>query len=125
MSRAFLQRNDSTDHPSATDPYFLYAASNIGSFLALLSYPIVIEPMISLTTQTWLWATLLWRRTSGGWELADLVDAGHTYEQAAEQLGVTPSAVSQRAQAAAIVEARRARELVTELTRQLLTPEAA
>ncbi|MPZ38113.1 MAG: class I SAM-dependent methyltransferase [Rhizobiales bacterium] len=46
-----------TDHPSANDPYFLYAASNIGSFLALLSYPIVIEPMISLTTQTWLWAT--------------------------------------------------------------------
>ena len=29
-----------TDHPSANDPYFLYAASNIGSFLALLSYPI-------------------------------------------------------------------------------------
>src|SRR5262245_59346603 len=45
-----------TDHPSANDPYFLYAASNIGSFLALLSYPILIEPTISLTTQTWLWA---------------------------------------------------------------------
>ena len=45
-----------TDHPSANDPYFLYAASNIGSFLALLSYPILIEPMISLTAQTWLWA---------------------------------------------------------------------
>jgi hypothetical protein len=45
-----------TDHPSANDPYFLYAASNIGSFLALLSYPIVIEPMITLTGQTWSWA---------------------------------------------------------------------
>jgi hypothetical protein len=45
-----------TDHPSASDPYFLYAASNIGSFLALLSYPILIEPMITLTTQTWIWA---------------------------------------------------------------------
>jgi hypothetical protein len=45
-----------TDHPSANDPYFLYAASNIGSFLALLSYPILIEPLITLTTQTWLWA---------------------------------------------------------------------
>ena len=43
-----------TDHPSANDPYFLYAASNIGSFLALLSYPIVIEPFIPLTTQTWI-----------------------------------------------------------------------
>src|SRR5208282_4455874 len=28
-----------TDHPSAKDPYFLYAASNLGSMLALLSYP--------------------------------------------------------------------------------------
>ncbi len=45
-----------TDHPSANDPYFLYAASNIGSFLALLSYPILIEPLITLTGQTWLWA---------------------------------------------------------------------
>ena len=45
-----------TDHPSANDPYFLYAASNVGSFLALLSYPILIEPLITLTGQTWLWA---------------------------------------------------------------------
>jgi hypothetical protein len=45
-----------TDHPSAHDPYFLYAASNVGSFLALLSYPLLIEPFISLSTQTWLWA---------------------------------------------------------------------
>ena len=45
-----------TDHPAANDPYFLYAASNIGSFLALLSYPILIEPFIPLSTQTWLWA---------------------------------------------------------------------
>ncbi len=34
-----------TDHPAAANPYFLYAASNIGSFLALLSYPFVIEPL--------------------------------------------------------------------------------
>jgi hypothetical protein len=45
-----------TDHPSANDPYFLYAASNVGSFLALLSYPILIEPLITLTGQTWIWA---------------------------------------------------------------------
>ena len=37
-----------TDHPAAKDPYFLYAASNVGSFLALLSYPILIEPLIPL-----------------------------------------------------------------------------
>src|SRR5438067_527349 len=35
-----------TNHPSARDPYFLYAASNVGSFLALLAYPLAIEPLI-------------------------------------------------------------------------------
>lgn len=44
-----------TDHPSATDPYFLYVASNIGSFLALVSYPFVIEPFVGLGAQTSLW----------------------------------------------------------------------
>src|SRR3954471_6426177 len=44
-----------TDHPSAKDPYFLYAASNVGSFLALISYPLAIEPLIRLTDQTRLW----------------------------------------------------------------------
>jgi hypothetical protein len=45
-----------TDHPSARDPYFLYAASNAGSFLALLSYPLAIEPLIRLSAQTWYWS---------------------------------------------------------------------
>ncbi len=44
-----------TDHPSARDPYFLFAASNVGSFLALISYPTVIEPFLRLGEQTWLW----------------------------------------------------------------------
>jgi len=44
-----------TDHPAARDPYFLYAASNVGSFLALLSYPLLVEPLIRLYDQTWLW----------------------------------------------------------------------
>ncbi len=45
-----------TAHPDRHDPYFLYAASNFGSFLSLLAYPLVIEPSISLTQQTKLWA---------------------------------------------------------------------
>src|SRR6266850_8313899 len=45
-----------TDHPSAKDPYFLYAASNVGSFLALLAYPTVIEPLVRLGDQTRLWS---------------------------------------------------------------------
>ena len=31
-----------TGHPAGKDPYFLYAASNVGSFLALLSYPFIL-----------------------------------------------------------------------------------
>ena len=45
-----------TAHPSAHNPYFLYAASNWGSLLALLSYPFVIEPAITLKGQTRLWS---------------------------------------------------------------------
>ncbi len=46
-----------TDHLKAQNPYFLYAASNFGSMLALLSYPVVIEPMLRLNQQstTWSW----------------------------------------------------------------------
>jgi hypothetical protein len=45
-----------TGHPSARDPYFLYAASNVGSFLALLSYPVLVEPFVRLNDQTRLWS---------------------------------------------------------------------
>lgn len=45
-----------TGHEDGKDPYFLYAASNIGSFLALLSYPILIEPIFALQTQSRLWS---------------------------------------------------------------------
>ena len=45
-----------TDHPAANDPYFLYGASNIGSFLALVSYPSVIEPFVGLKDQANLWS---------------------------------------------------------------------
>lgn len=44
-----------TGRPDARDPYFLYAASNAGSLGALLAYPILVEPMIGLTTQCSLW----------------------------------------------------------------------
>lgn len=39
----------------ATDPYFLYAASNAGSFLALLLYPLLIERFSTLDIQFWIW----------------------------------------------------------------------
>jgi hypothetical protein len=60
-----------TDHPAAHDPYFLYAGSNIGSFLALMSYPTLIEPFIPLGGQTRLWA--------GGFVLLILLIGGCGY----------------------------------------------
>src|SRR6202011_1578378 len=45
----------STGHPAAKDPYFLYGASNLGSMLALILYPVAIEPWLDLNPQKWLW----------------------------------------------------------------------
>jgi hypothetical protein len=39
-----------------TQPYSLYAASNAGSLIALLGYPLVVEPLLGLTAQRWLWS---------------------------------------------------------------------
>jgi spermidine synthase len=44
-----------TTHPSAKDPYFLYGASNLGSMLALLAYPTVVEPYLRLGQQSIDW----------------------------------------------------------------------
>ena len=43
-------------HNASADPYFLYAASNAGSLLALLSYPLLVEPTIPLIQQAVLWS---------------------------------------------------------------------
>jgi hypothetical protein len=65
----------STSHKAAADPYFLYAASNVGSLVGLLSYPLLVEPNLRLAMQTHAWtagyatlvallvvcAILLWR----------------------------------------------------------------
>jgi hypothetical protein len=44
-----------TDHPAARDPYFLYAASNLGSFVALLGYPFVLEPLFGVAALSQFW----------------------------------------------------------------------
>jgi hypothetical protein len=51
------RRGSCVGHPAARDPYFVYASSNIGSFLALLSYPVLLEPMLSLRIQNLLWTS--------------------------------------------------------------------
>jgi len=47
-----------TDHPAAADPYFLYRASNLGSVLGLLGYPLLVEPSMRLAEQGRLWSAL-------------------------------------------------------------------
>jgi len=68
-----------TRHRAAADPYFLYAVSNVGSMLALLGYPLVVEPHFSVAQQSryWMWgygllvgliglcAAGLWRSQAG------------------------------------------------------------
>lgn len=43
-------------HPHAADPYFLYGASNTGSLLVLIAYPLLFEPSLGLGQQGTIWA---------------------------------------------------------------------
>jgi len=40
---------------SRGDPYPLYAASNLGSFAGLICYPLLVEPLMTLEQQSYLW----------------------------------------------------------------------
>src|SRR5215203_2807569 len=44
-----------TDHPAARDPYFLYRASNLGSVIGLLGYPLLVEREFTLSNQGIWW----------------------------------------------------------------------
>lgn len=46
-----------TGHPHADDPYFLYGASNIGSFASLFLYIVLFEPLLSVSGQSDTWTT--------------------------------------------------------------------
>ena len=78
-------------YPDGQNPYVLYAASNLGSFLALLSYPFLIEPLTNLFGQRMGW-------TGGYWAFLLMVAAlafvvwSRRIDRAAEpaQLAVTP-----------------------------------
>src|SRR4051812_5330384 len=85
-----------TDHPAARDPYFLYRASNLGSVLGLLGYPLLMEPSMRLANQGLLWslaygllvvlvfasAVVLWRSTP-----ASTVDEAHAHDEAGPVTG--------------------------------------
>jgi len=57
-----------TGHGAARDPYFLYGASNLGSMVALLSYPFVVETHLRLAAQARFW-------TAGYFVLVGLIAA--------------------------------------------------
>ncbi|MHB1457690.1 MAG: spermidine synthase [Armatimonadota bacterium] len=44
-----------TDHPAGEDPYFLYAASNAGSFVGLIGYLAFLEPNLNIAKQNIIW----------------------------------------------------------------------
>ena len=44
-----------TDHPRAQDPYFLYAAGNLGAAAGLVAYPFLLEPALSVADQSRVW----------------------------------------------------------------------
>ena len=52
LQRWFAQ----SGHSAAHDPYFLYAASNAGSLVGLLGYPLLLEPLLKLSAQSHLWS---------------------------------------------------------------------
>jgi hypothetical protein len=98
-----------TGHPHAADPYFLYAASNLGSLIALLAYPILLEPAAGAVAQAALWTVgfvglvlaiaacgaLAWTRTeaddatSGAKHVAEVAaEPSPTWEKCAEWVGL-------------------------------------
>lgn len=47
-------------HPSAANPYFLYSASNVGSMAALIAYPLLVEPRLTIAQQFEGWRAAYW-----------------------------------------------------------------
>ncbi|MEU8224558.1 transposase [Kribbella sp. NPDC048915] len=66
-------------------------------------------------TVLWLMASVLRRRSERGWAVADLLAEGLTRREIGVKLGISQSAVTQRAQAAGVTEEQRGRVLAAEL----------
>jgi SAM-dependent methyltransferase len=78
-----------TGHSQGKDPYFLYAASNFGSLIALLGYPFVLEPTFGLKMLSRLWAL--------GFALLAILLAACFVLMSRAQLGETPTEVAAEA----------------------------
>lgn len=66
-------------------------------------------------TVLWLMASVLRRRSERGWAVADLLAEGLTRREIGVKLGISQSAVTQRAQAAGFAEEQRGRVLAADL----------
>lgn len=78
-----------------------------------------------LETVLWLWSDLRSRRTSRGWEVADLLRHDLSHGDVGQRLGISQSAVSQRAAAARVAEDRRTERLARELLEEQLSARRA
>ena len=58
LSSPLLQSWYSQDSENKISPYRLYAFSNGGSLIGLLSYPILVEPLFNLEQQTKIWSVV-------------------------------------------------------------------
>ncbi len=88
-----------TGHRAARDPYVLYAASNVGSMLALLGYPLLVEPHLRLQEQSRFWAIAyallvvlivlcaFWTLRSGRGDGSAPADAGESRSPARQAAG--------------------------------------
>src|SRR5688572_20713389 len=81
-----------TSDVRSRDPYFLYAGSNLGSLVALLSYPLLLEPHLSLGLQSRLW-------TGGYVGFVGLVAACGLYSSWVRKADPAPSAPGHSARA--------------------------
>lgn len=84
-------------HPDAGEPWALYAASNLGSFAGLIAYPLLVEPLISVRTQSLAWSVgygllivLVALAAAARWQtgVAGSVDSPADRGEAAEAIGL-------------------------------------
>jgi len=92
-------------HRAGRDPYFLYAASNLGSMLALVGYPLVVERYLKLAEQSRVWtlgyaalmlltagcAVLLWLRRGVAQSAAGAGLAGEAHPEADDSPQAVPT----------------------------------
>ena len=97
-SGPLLQRWFSLRSPGKS-PYRLYAVSNTGSLVALLTYPVVFEPLLELDSQAWIWslgfvAYLVLAATCGSFVFKTKFQNNHADEPRPSESGTAHNSVS-------------------------------